>query len=239
MPKPKTLYSNNQNVDINNFLSKELKESKSVSKNNAQLGGARKKSKKEESDESEYGSDTDADEISSEDDDDDEEEDDNEQVDDDGEVNPDEDDEEEGDEEGEGDEEEDDDAKSRKSNESDEEFKDEEKKCYSKYALPDNDEIDYDELFADDDFKMKKTERLSKPILFKYEKVRLLSVRAKQLAQGAKPMIKNTVGLSPKDIALLELKNKVIPLIIERPVPNSGVERWKLSELEIPEEMYN
>lgn len=235
MPKPKTLYSNNQNVDINNYLSKESKESKSVSKNNAQIGGARKKNKKEESDVSEYGSDTEADEISSVDND---EQEDDEQNDEEGEVNPDDEGEEE-DEEGEEPVEEDEDVKSRRSNESDEEFKDEEKKCYSKYALPDNDEIDYDELFADDDFKMKKTERLSKPILFKYEKVRLLSTRAKQLAQGAKPMIKNIVGLSPKEIALLELKNKVIPLIIERPVPNSGVERWKLSELEIPEEMYN
>jgi len=46
-------------------------------------------------------------------------------------------------------------------------------------------------------------------------------------------MIKNTVGLSHKEVALLELKNKVIPLIIERPIPNVGVEKWKLSELEI------
>ena len=46
-------------------------------------------------------------------------------------------------------------------------------------------------------------------------------------------MIKNTEGLSSKEIALLELKNKLIPMIIERPIPNSGVERWKLSELEI------
>ena len=59
--------------------------------------------------------------------------------------------------------------------------------------------------------------------------------RTKQLTQGAKPMIKNTTGLSHKEIALLELKNKIIPLIIERPIPNSGTERWRLSELEIPE----
>jgi DNA-directed RNA polymerase subunit K/omega len=69
--------------------------------------------------------------------------------------------------------------------------------------------------------------------LFKYEKVRLLSTRAKQLSGGAKPMIKDTTGLSSKEIALLELKNKMIPLIIERPIPNIGIERWKLSELEI------
>ena len=46
-------------------------------------------------------------------------------------------------------------------------------------------------------------------------------------------MIKNYTGLSSKEIALEELKNKVIPLIIERPIPNAGIEKWKLSELEI------
>ena len=49
-------------------------------------------------------------------------------------------------------------------------------------------------------------------------------------------MIKNTTGLSHKEIAILELKNKLIPLIIERPIPNVGVEKWKLSELEISED---
>jgi len=107
------------------------------------------------------------------------------------------------------------------------------KDCYSKYALLDTDDIDLEELFMNDDFKLNKIERLSKPILFKYEKVRILSTRAKQLANGAKPLIKNTEGLSSKEIALLELKNKLIPLIIQRPIPNSGFERWKLSELEI------
>ena len=46
-------------------------------------------------------------------------------------------------------------------------------------------------------------------------------------------MLKNYSGLSSKEIALEELKNKIIPLIIERPVPNVGIEKWKLSELEI------
>ena len=107
-------------------------------------------------------------------------------------------------------------------------------KCYQKYASVDNnDEIDLDEYFIDDVTKINKNTRISKPILSKYERVRLLSVRAKQLAQGAKPLIKNTTGLSSRQIALLELKNKIIPLIIERPIPNVGIERWRLSELEI------
>lgn len=239
MPKSKTLYSDNKNVDITSLLSSNGKKSLSNNKN-LQSGGSKSRNKKNYSDdESEYGSESNEDNSDEELDEElDEEQDEvNEEVND--EVNEDDDEENEENDQEEIEESDEEDVKSRKSNESEDEFKDEEKKCYSKYALPDSDDIDYDELFADDDFKMKKNERLTKPFLSKYEMVRLLSVRAKQLAQGAKPMIKNTVGLSPKEIALLELKNKVVPLIIERPVPNSGVERWKLSELEIPENIYN
>jgi DNA-directed RNA polymerase I, II, and III subunit RPABC2 len=109
-------------------------------------------------------------------------------------------------------------------------------KCYQKFSKKSNVDanIDYDEYFIkDDEIIINKTGRLTKPYLTKYEKVRILGDRARQLAQGAKPMIKNTTGLSHKEVALLELKSKVIPLIIERPIPNVGVEKWKLSELEI------
>lgn len=111
-------------------------------------------------------------------------------------------------------------------------------KCYSKYARVDYDELDFDELFGEETLNPDKNIKLTKPVLTKYEFVRLLTDRSKQLAQGAKPMLKNIDGLSSKEIAKLELKNKIIPLIIERPVPNSNVERWKLSELEIPEHLF-
>jgi DNA-directed RNA polymerase I, II, and III subunit RPABC2 len=109
-------------------------------------------------------------------------------------------------------------------------------KCYQKFSKKSNvdTDIDYDEYFIkDDEIIINKTGRLTKPFLTKYEKVRILGDRSRQLAQGAKPMIKNTTGLSHKEVALLELKSRVIPLIIERPIPNVGVEKWKLSELEI------
>lgn len=111
-------------------------------------------------------------------------------------------------------------------------------KCYSKYAKVDYDELDFDELFGEENLIINKNARLTKPILTKYEFVRLLTDRSKQLAQGAKSMLKNVSGLSSKEIAKLELKNKIIPLIIERPIPNSIPERWKLSELEIPEYLF-
>jgi len=102
------------------------------------------------------------------------------------------------------------------------------KKCYKKYIS-----INLGEISDDDDNNIIKHDRLTKPILTKFERVRILSVRTKQLAQGAKPMIKNCSNLSSREIALQELKNKIIPFIIERPVPNAGIEKWKLSELEI------
>ncbi len=256
MPKSKTStpYSGKNNVNVSSMLSNQPKINLASGKSTKQMGGA-KKNKKQDS-ESEYGSESDGENMSSDDDesDDDESEDnddnseernisDDDNSDEESDVKSekseeiDSNDEDDEDDEDDGDS---DDNKSRKSDASEEDiYKDEEKKCYSKYVSSDADDMYYDELFADDEFKMKKNVRLTKPVLFKYEKVRLLSTRAKQLAQGAKPMIKNTTGLSSKEIALLELKNKVIPLIIERPVPNSGVERWKLSELEIPEYYYN
>jgi DNA-directed RNA polymerase I, II, and III subunit RPABC2 len=105
------------------------------------------------------------------------------------------------------------------------------KKCYKKYVSMEDD-INLEEIFGDEE-NIIKEDRLTKPILTKYERVRILSTRIKQLAQGAKPMLKNYAGLSSKEMALEELKHKIIPIIIERPVPNVGIEKWKLSELDI------
>lgn len=73
--------------------------------------------------------------------------------------------------------------------------------------------------------------RITKPILTKYERVRLLSDRTTQLTRGAKPMIKNTIGLTSKRIAELELEHDVMPLKIRRPLPNGKYEIWYTKEL--------
>lgn len=74
-------------------------------------------------------------------------------------------------------------------------------------------------------------ERRTKPVLFKYERCRIIGDRTQQITLGAKPMIKNTEGLNPKQIAELELENNVLPLIIQRPLPNGKKERWYIHEL--------
>ena len=66
----------------------------------------------------------------------------------------------------------------------------------------------------------------------KYEVVKLLATRSKQLAQGSKPMLKNAQNMSHKEIAKEELKLKIMPLILVRPLPNCEPEKWYLRELD-------
>lgn len=74
-------------------------------------------------------------------------------------------------------------------------------------------------------------ERITRSILYHYEKVRIIGDRTKQLSLGAKPMIKKVDHMDPKDIALLELEKDVLPIIIYRPLPNGKKEKWYLREL--------
>lgn len=108
--------------------------------------------------------------------------------------------------------------------------------CMYNYA--DNSEEDEHEIVFDDDDEvetlseiMPDDKRCTKPILFKYERVRLLCDRTQQLTLGAKPMVKNVGGLTAKEIAELEIELNVIPLIIQRPLPNGKKERWYIHEL--------
>lgn len=77
------------------------------------------------------------------------------------------------------------------------------------------------------------SQRITKPVMTKYERVRIISDRTKQLSLGAKPMIKGVENMDPKEVAKLELKKKVMPLIIIRPLPSGKKEKWKVTELEV------
>lgn len=105
--------------------------------------------------------------------------------------------------------------------------------CVYDYADMDDDE-DLDDIYEDVDLTaviIPPEKRITKPYMTKYERVRLIGDRTAQLARGAKPMLKNVEYKSPREIAMLELKHKVMPLIIERPLPNGKKERWHISEL--------
>ena len=72
------------------------------------------------------------------------------------------------------------------------------------------------------------------PYLTRYEKAKIIGVRAKQLNNGSDCFIdipNNMIdGLT---IAEEELKQKKIPFIIRRPMPNGASEYWKVKDLEM------
>ena len=74
------------------------------------------------------------------------------------------------------------------------------------------------------------------PILTKYEKSRILGIRISQLNDGAHPFVKLKDGDTMIDkhvIAEKELREKSLPFIITRPLPNGKKEYWRLQDLEV------
>jgi len=72
------------------------------------------------------------------------------------------------------------------------------------------------------------------PFLTKYEKARIIGIRAKQINSGAKPFINVPENIIDGYlIAEMELKEKRVPFIIKRPIPGGTCEYWKIKDLEI------
>jgi DNA-directed RNA polymerase I, II, and III subunit RPABC2 len=72
------------------------------------------------------------------------------------------------------------------------------------------------------------------PFLTKYEKTRVIGQRIQQLNNGAKVYINVSHDIIDNNIiAEMELKEKKIPFIIRRPLPDNTFEYWKLQDLEL------
>ena len=71
------------------------------------------------------------------------------------------------------------------------------------------------------------------PYITKYERTRILGQRAKQINAGATPFVKVPENvIDGYLVAELELQQKRIPFIIQRPLPNGGCEYWNVKDLE-------
>ena len=77
-----------------------------------------------------------------------------------------------------------------------------------------------------------KENRITNPRLTRYEMVRIIGERTKQLTMGAKPLVKNYQELTYEEIAIEELKNNMTPFKIKRPLPNNRIEVWNIEELD-------
>jgi len=80
------------------------------------------------------------------------------------------------------------------------------------------------------------THHTTYPFLSNYEKTQLLSLRTSQIEKGSHPYVAVPEGVtSSYDIAKLELKEKKVPYILKRPLPNGTYEYWRLTDLVILE----
>jgi DNA-directed RNA polymerase subunit K/omega len=72
------------------------------------------------------------------------------------------------------------------------------------------------------------------PFLTKYERTRIIGMRAKQINSGAKAFIKVPENvIDGYLVAEMELIQKRIPFIVRRPTPGGGSEYWNLKDLEV------
>ena len=72
------------------------------------------------------------------------------------------------------------------------------------------------------------------PFLTLYERTKVLSLRASQLARGAPPFIDVPEYLTDVyEIAKAELEAKRMPFILKRPLPDGEYEYWRLADLMI------
>jgi len=111
------------------------------------------------------------------------------------------------------------------------------KKKTVKKVIPINTEclynnIDFEEDYDEKEEQISDDKRITINRMTKYEKVRIIGIRAKQIMTGANILIKGIENKTPTEIAELELKHNMVPFKIKRRLPNGRYEIWKLSELE-------
>jgi DNA-directed RNA polymerase I, II, and III subunit RPABC2 len=70
------------------------------------------------------------------------------------------------------------------------------------------------------------------PFLTNYERTKIISYRASQISNGAKPYIVVPEGVTESYIiAMMELEVKKLPYVIKRPLPDGSFEVWRLVDL--------
>jgi len=91
-----------------------------------------------------------------------------------------------------------------------------------------DEELDYRTILMNYDF----TKNITKPKITKYEKALLVGKRAKQLEEGANANVKVLAGQSMIDVAEEELRQRLMPFMIKRPIGNL-YEYWRLKDMEV------
>ncbi|KAI3400913.1 hypothetical protein diail_1120 [Diaporthe ilicicola] len=81
------------------------------------------------------------------------------------------------------------------------------------------------------DKKIPTDQRTTTPYMTKYEKARILGTRALQISMNAPVLVDLEGETDPLQIAIKELREKKVPLIVRRYMPDGYYEDWTCEEL--------
>jgi len=84
---------------------------------------------------------------------------------------------------------------------------------------------------SDADKKIPNDKRSTTPYMTKYERARVLGTRALQLSMNAPSLVDRSGVTDPLQVAIMELNEKKIPLIVRRYLPDGWYEDWTCEEL--------
>ncbi len=79
-----------------------------------------------------------------------------------------------------------------------------------------------------------KEDRNTTPYMTKYERARVLGTRALQISMNAPVLVDLEGETDPLQIAMKELTQKKLPLVIRRYLPDGSYEDWGCDELILP-----
>lgn len=75
---------------------------------------------------------------------------------------------------------------------------------------------------------------VTRNVLTRYEKTKIIGMRLEQIARGAKPYVNVPKEMTNiRDIVLMELEQKKIPFMIARNLPNGTKEYWRIDDMMI------
>ncbi|KAJ9149678.1 RNA polymerase Rpb6 [Coniochaeta hoffmannii] len=84
---------------------------------------------------------------------------------------------------------------------------------------------------SDKDKRIPNELRTTTPFMTKYERARILGTRALQISMNAPVLVDLEGETDPLQIAIKELREKKIPLIVRRYLPDGYYEDWTCEEL--------
>ncbi|KAK1943367.1 DNA-directed RNA polymerases I [Phytophthora citrophthora] len=83
----------------------------------------------------------------------------------------------------------------------------------------------------DESHKQPNAHRVTTRYMTKYERARVLGTRALQISMNAPVMVDIEGETDPLKIAMKELRERKIPIIIRRYLPDNSFEDWSIDEL--------